>query len=334
MAGPAAERPLRVALLGAGPAERARLCRGLTAAGPLEVVCDCRVSAFGRSLARGCDVLLVDLAGAGDEELDALDRVAGEWAEPMVFVDSGCGDDRLGERVYAKLRAVVAAAGSDAGGASAAPPAAVPAADRGGPAVWVLGASFGGPQMLKRLLGALPAAPSAALLIAQHIGEGFTEVLARQLHRCGPVAVVCAVPGMALRPGRAYVMPVDRRLVLAADGRLAGGPSYPEGSVNLPCIDEVMAMCAARYGARCGAIVLSGMGDDGARGARAVAAAGGPVWVQDAASCAVASMPAAVRAAGIASREGTPEALAAALARSPSPGVAGPGPAPTGVLPA
>lgn len=308
MAGPAAERPPRVALLGAGPAERARLRRGLTAAGPLEVVCDCRVSAFGRGLARGCDVLLVDLTGAGDEELDALDRVAGERAEPMVFVDSGCADDRLAERVYAKLRAVVTAAGSDADGAAAAP-----ATDPGGPAVWVLGASFGGPQMLKRLLGALPAVPSAALLIAQHIGRGFTEVLARQLHRCGPVAVVCAVPGMALQPGKAYVMPVDRRLVLAADGRFASGTSYPEGSVNLPCIDEVMAMCVARYGARCGGIVLSGMGDDGARGARAVAAAGGPVWVQDAASCAVASMPAAVRAAGIASREGTPEALAAAL---------------------
>jgi len=321
MAAPAAERPLRVALLGAAPAQRARLRRELMAAGPLEVICDCRLSAFGRSLARGCDILLVDLEGVGEEELDALDRVAGERAEPMVFIESGGGAP--GARVYAKLRAVAAAAGEAGSGPTPGPAGCGPATAGPGPVAWVLGASFGGPQALKRLLAALPARPPAALLIAQHIGEGFTEVLAQQLHRCAPIPVVCAVPGMTLQPGRGYVMPVDRRLGLDGDGRFTAGAPYAQGSVNLPCIDEVMAMCAARYGAGCGAMVLSGMGDDGARGARAVAAAGGPVWIQHAASCAVSSMPAAVRAAGVPARAGAPPELAAAIA-APAPRAARP----------
>ncbi|PWG61993.1 chemotaxis protein CheB [Sediminicurvatus halobius] len=298
----APEPPLRLALLGSRPADRARLRAQVAAAGPVEFVCDCRISALPPSLPRGCDALLVDLTGADDAELDALDRVVGQRPEPMLFVDSQAGD--AGWRVHAKLQDLLAVSWRQEGAAPE-PDAQV--------SVWVIGASFGGPQMLKRLLGALPQAPAAAVVIAQHIGAGFADALAAELQRVCPLPVCCAAPGLHLEPGQAYVMPVEHRLILDLQGRFAVGEPYPAERVERPCIDEVMTLFAGHYAARCGGIVLSGMGDDGARGADAIHRAGGPVWVQAPESCAVDSMPLAVRQRVPAAGEAAPEALAALL---------------------
>jgi chemosensory pili system protein ChpB (putative protein-glutamate methylesterase) len=74
-----------------------------------------------------------------------------------------------------------------------------------------------------------------------------------------------------------------------------------------------MTRVAERYANRSGAIVFSGMGDDGVEGCRAVVAHGGTVWAQEAESCLVSSMPDHVRAAGLASFSGSPELLALKL---------------------
>lgn len=288
MAASAPERPPRVALLGGAPADRAPLRAALTAAGPLEIRCDCRLSAFARSLARDCDALLVDLACADDTELEALERIAGSCPEPMLLVDGEPAE--AARRVHQKLQVLLAS------GAPAAPARVQEGPAPSGPVrVWVLGASLGGPRALRCLLRSLPAAPAAALVIVQHLGAGFSDVLAAELRRGGVLAVVPAAPGVRLRPGRAYVMPAERRLGLDAEGRFIAGAAYAPAQAERPVIDEVMEMLAGRYGAGCGAIVLTGMGDDGARGAAAIARAGGPVWIQSPASCPVASMPEAVR---------------------------------------
>ncbi|KAB7628134.1 chemotaxis protein CheB, partial [Alkalilimnicola sp. S0819] len=81
-----------------------------------------------------------------------------------------------------------------------------------------------------------------------------------------------------------------------------------------PSIDSVMEEVARRYGANGGAIIFSGMGDDGARGCQAVAGAGGLVWAQDSASCAIDSMPSCARNTGVVAHSAPPEALARDLA--------------------
>lgn len=304
---------VRAVLLGSDLAVRRRLRQRLTTCGT-EVVGESSVAAFSRSMAEGADVLLVCLQGADDAELDALDRVSGERAEPMVFFEGAELDDKMAARLADKLRA---AAGESRRAQQGIPvPAPEPKLEPDGPhalPVWVLAASFGGPQALSAFLGALPTAPPAAFIVAQHIGDGFAEVLAQQLHRITQLNVVCAAPGMPVNPGRVYVAPIRSRLTIDERGRFKLHGDYRESSVYTPNIDEIMAVVARRYGRLSGGIVFSGMADDGSDGVQAIHQAGGTVWAQDQASCAVASMPDRACDTGAISYRASPEALALEL---------------------
>lgn len=253
------------------------------------------------------DALLLDLERADDAELDLLDRLLERVALPMVFHDGSArtADVAWLQRLVAKIRTTAAAP---------APAARAPEPLRNPPLrCWVLGASFGGPEALKRFLGAFAAPPSAALIIGQHIGDGFVEVLAAQLTRATCFKVQPAADGSELEPGRVYVAPVRQRLRIDAARRIRL-EDEGERHTYMPSIDRLMEEVARRFGKRSGAIVFSGMGDDGTRGAVAIARAGGTVWAQDSASCAIDSMPNCARATGAVTHSGSPEALAAALA--------------------
>jgi chemosensory pili system protein ChpB (putative protein-glutamate methylesterase) len=297
---------IRVALLGGDAAQRARLASRLAPFG-IEVASQCRIAAFRRSLAPPVDVLLVDLEQATDAEFNALDSVADERAEPMLFVESAQVHAGGLERVVEKLRAAVAAGTDVAHAASAHRP---PRSASGGYPVWVLAASLGGPEMLKRFLGALPAAPEAAFIIAQHIGHGFTDILAQQLHRVSPVTVMAAAGGIAISAGRAFVAPALERFAIDDAERFRLIPGVVPEAHQAPCIDDIMQIVSQRFGARAGAIVFSGMGDDGSRGARRIASAGGTVWAQSFESCTIDSMPRAATATGVVTHRAPPEALA------------------------
>lgn len=189
-----------------------------------------------------------------------------------------------------------------------------PAAERQASArqVWVLGASIGGPQAVKQFVAALPGDLPITLVLAQHIGSGFEELLAEQLRRVAGLEVSTAADGQILRHGQLVVVPVGHRMVIVEGGRVEL-QSIAERSVYSPSIDAVMAAVADRYGANSGAIVFSGMGNDGLQGSHAIVEHGGMVWAQDAATCVISSMADAVRAAGLASYSATPEELAASL---------------------
>lgn len=304
---------VRVALIGPDLAQRRHL-RALLAGHGVDIVSEARLASFSRAQAQGVDVLLVSLEGADDADLDALDRVADERDEPMVFFEAMVLDAATVRGIVRKIEA--AALESRRAGGPSKPRALrpLPASGDGRFPVWVLGASFGGPEALTRFLGELPPAPDAAFIIAQHIGDGFAEVLAQQLHRASPVPVVCAAPGMPLHAGRVYVAPIRHRLVIDGRGRFQQGELYGDRSTYTPCIDAIMFEVAARYAHRAAAVVFSGMGDDGARGVRAVRDAGGRVWAQDAGSCAIDSMPNEAAATGTVDRRGPPECLARWLA--------------------
>ena len=178
--------------------------------------------------------------------------------------------------------------------------------------VWVLGASLGGPQALKEFLTYLSDQLPVGFVIAQHIGKPFVALLAQQLSRITQLRVQPAEAGRSLCAREVVLVPVDRRFALADDGRVELRDEPIRGPYK-PCIDEVMEEVVRHYGPRCNAIVFSGMGEDGALGAAAVADAGGQVWAQSAESCVISSMPDAARRRGVVHFSATPRMLAEQL---------------------
>jgi two-component system chemotaxis response regulator CheB len=158
-------------------------------------------------------------------------------------------------------------------------------------------ASTGGPQILARLLEALPGDFPVPLLVVQHISPGFTEGLAQWLDRTVrlPVRVAedgdPAAPGVWIAPEGAHLK-LDSSGLLMLDTRTVADLHRPSGDILL----ESIAAVAGRSGV---AVVLSGMGRDGALGAAAVKRSGGLAIAQDEESSAVYGMPKAALEAGV-----------------------------------
>jgi two-component system, chemotaxis family, protein-glutamate methylesterase/glutaminase len=158
-------------------------------------------------------------------------------------------------------------------------------------------ASTGGPQVLAHLLDALPADYAIPLLVVQHIGAGFTEGLVRWLDQSARLPVAVATSGARAGPG-AWIAPEGAHLKLGVAGqfyldkRTVAGHHCPSGDA----LFESIAAVAGRAGV---AIVLSGMGADGAAGAAAVRARGGLAIAQDEESSAVYGMPKAAADLGV-----------------------------------
>jgi two-component system chemotaxis response regulator CheB len=173
-------------------------------------------------------------------------------------------------------------------------------------------ASTGGPQVVARMLAELPAGYPIPLMIVQHIGAGFADGLARWLDQTVPLPVAIARAG-ALAGAGAWIAPSGAHLTLGVNGTFAlddgavAGLYRPSGDVLLRSVAAV----AGRAGV---AVVLSGMGADGAAGAAEVRRQGGLVIAQDEASSAVYGMPKAAIARG-ADMVLSPAGIAAELLR-------------------
>jgi two-component system chemotaxis response regulator CheB len=157
-----------------------------------------------------------------------------------------------------------------------------------------LGASTGGPPALQQVLGALPADFPAAVVIAQHMPEGFTRMFADRLDRLLPLRVREAQGGESLAPGLVLLAPGGRNLLLerAAGGRVVARVVSPEeGDRYVPSVDRLLISAARACGGDLLAAVLTGMGDDGAAGIGAVRAAGGLTLAEAEESCVVYGMP-------------------------------------------
>jgi two-component system chemotaxis response regulator CheB len=140
---------------------------------------------------------------------------------------------------------------------------------------------------------------------------GFTAMLAEHLGRMGRMPSAEAKDGELLKPGHIYVAPGDRHLVVEASqaglvGRLSDAP--PENFCR-PSVDPLLRSLAQICKGRLLVAILTGMGQDGLLGCRAVSAAGGQVIVQDEASSVVWGMPGAVARAGLAQLQAPPEEL-------------------------
>jgi two-component system, chemotaxis family, protein-glutamate methylesterase/glutaminase len=181
----------------------------------------------------------------------------------------------------------------------------------------VVGTSTGGPAALSRLLSALPADFPAPLALALHIPEGYTEALARRLDLNSALEVVEAAQGVELRPGRAVLARAGLHLRVAWDGEKALGwmDRVPQQTAHHPSVDVLFQSAAVAWGANVVGVVLTGMGDDGLEGARAIRAAGGHVLTESAGSCVVYGMPRVVVEAGLSNGSAPLEEMAALLER-------------------
>lgn len=180
--------------------------------------------------------------------------------------------------------------------------------------VWVLGASLGGPEALKRFLRALPADIPAAFIVAQHLGANFVSLLAEQLNRVSKLNVMAPKEGHLFQHQDVIVTPVGEHLLINPIGNIEL-EELPETTSYSPSIDLVIRDIADRYGKLAGAIIFSGMGDDGKRGCQHMLAKGGQVWVQTAESCVVSSMPDNVKQVCQPQFIGNPEQLAKQLVK-------------------
>lgn len=180
-----------------------------------------------------------------------------------------------------------------------------------------IGTSTGGPVALSRVLPMLPASFAAPVLVVQHMPRGFTRPLAARLHALCAIEVVEGEDGMEMKAGRAIVVPSGRHVALdRAGARVSLRLRDDDGtSLHVPSVDAAFEAVAGAYGASSAAVVMTGMGQDGVGGLRAIKRYGGYALGQDEASCVVYGMPRAARAAGlldgVVSLDDIPDALCA-----------------------
>lgn len=175
-------------------------------------------------------------------------------------------------------------------------------------------ASTGGPAALYRFLEQLPRTLGIPVLVVQHIADGFVDGLARWLGGGTLLPVGVAKGGSPLRPGEVYLAPDGHHLEVGPNEIRLSSAAHDGGF--RPSANVLFASLAARYGPRAAAVVLTGMGTDGLRGAAQLRACGGLVLAQDADSSAVFGMPRAVAEAGLAHAVGDVADLASLVVRS------------------
>lgn len=164
----------------------------------------------------------------------------------------------------------------------------------------VIGASTGGPRALFSVVPHLPAALAAAVVIVQHMPQGFTRSLAERLDQQGPLPVREAQEAEELQAGMVRVAPAGHHLVVA--GRVLRLEDTPTEHGVRPAIDVTLRTAAATYPGPIVAAVLTGMGRDGTDGALKVRQAGGRVIAESEATALIYGMPKSVVEAGAADR--------------------------------
>lgn len=154
----------------------------------------------------------------------------------------------------------------------------------------VIGASTGGPSVLRAILQALPRDFCLPIVIVQHLPDVFTTGFIEWLASYSKLPVREAMPGDRLEPGVVYVSVRGPHLVVSPRNKLEVSKEPPRGN-HCPSVDVLFESAARAYGSGTLAMLLTGMGKDGARGLKVIANAGGCTIAQDEVSCVVFGMP-------------------------------------------
>ena len=272
---------------------------------------------------RGADVTLRAL------ELGAVDFVS----KPRIGLVSGLNElatqivDKVRVAAQARVRRLLplapagqpgASAGTRAGSPLASSPAPLPVPTLLGAGMTeklvCIGASTGGTEAIREILQRLPA-DTPAVAITQHMPPGFTTSFAARLNSLCQLTVKEAVHGERILPGHAYIAPGGRQFSIGRSGAnyVAVVEDSPPVNRHRPSVEVLFKSAAAVAGRNAYAIMLTGMGNDGAAAMREMKDAGSYNYVQDEASCIVFGMPREAIAQGAAHEVLPLNAIAPAL---------------------
>ncbi|MFA5535670.1 MAG: chemotaxis response regulator protein-glutamate methylesterase [Bacillota bacterium] len=190
-------------------------------------------------------------------------------------------------------------------------PSAVTAADRTVPAflgskgqieLVAIGTSTGGPAALTEVFKTLPRNLPAGVIIAQHMPPGFTKSLAARLNDLGSMPVKEAEDGDLIQKGRAYLAPAGLQTEVERNKgevklKVFEKPPFP--TLYKPSVDVLFLSVAKVYGSAALGVIMTGMGNDGTMGLKAIKEAAGQVLAQDEASSIVYGMPKSAVEAGV-----------------------------------
>ncbi|MFZ1743735.1 MAG: chemotaxis-specific protein-glutamate methyltransferase CheB [Pontixanthobacter sp.] len=254
-----------------------------------------------------------------DHAEDTLAALSMGAADTMAKPQSGEFGAEYCATLFAKIRAL---GRNRAGNTSSAIPAA-PSARKYGyqpqmPELLAIGASTGGIHAMCILLRNLPAHLNIPILITQHLPASFMGVFARQLAIASSRNALVAEDGMAITGNSIFVAPGEGHLTVqrTASGLIAKITHQTMPSGCMPSVDPMLESVARATEGRAIGVILSGMGRDGALGARTLVESGGNILAQDEESSSVWGMPGAVAGEGLASATLPPEKLAASILAS------------------
>jgi two-component system, chemotaxis family, protein-glutamate methylesterase/glutaminase len=167
-----------------------------------------------------------------------------------------------------------------------------------------IGSSTGGPPALQRIFASFKEPPSFAMVVSQHMPAGFTTTFAERLNRNSGFEVREARDGDEVVPGRALIAPGGRNLLLVKVGERTLVRVAQPGPKDryIPSVDAMFCSCAEIYKSRMLAVVLTGMGNDGALGVREAKRLGAQVVAESEESAVVFGMPREAIATGVVDR--------------------------------
>lgn len=170
--------------------------------------------------------------------------------------------------------------------------------------VVAIGASTGGPPALQNILSEFDRQYPFAVVVSQHMPVGFTRAFAERLNRSSGFTVKEAQDGDPVLPGHALIAPGGMNMVFEnRAGQVVARLSQPtQADRYVPSVDVMLESCAAVYGNRVMAVILTGMGNDGSKGVRAVKQQGGYVMAESEESAVVYGMPREAAATGVVDR--------------------------------
>jgi two-component system chemotaxis response regulator CheB len=201
----------------------------------------------------------------------------------------------------ARLRRRAAAPGFAATVPSAAPGLQLRAASKTRPRLLAVGSSTGGPQALFAFVQGLGKGLPVAAVLTQHMPPAFTPMLAEHLTKLGGAPCAEARDRETIEPGRLYLAPGDRHLLVESSGSklIARLSETPPENFCRPSVDPMLRSASAACGGAVLMVMLTGMGHDGLAGTRELIAAGGTALAQDEATSVVWGMPGAIAQAGL-----------------------------------